>query len=138
MGSANCPIGGNLGQTEICYLRLPTHQAGPTAPSPLAAVSQPFLPPPSTSSCSSSAYLLVYLYIKFFPFFNLFFFFFFLMAAPTAYGKFPGQGLNPCLQSDLSCFIWILNPLCHDGNSPFFSLLKIVLLYLPFSFLLFF
>ena len=31
--------------------------------------------------------------------------------------KFPSQGSNPCLCSDLSCCTWLLNPVCHSRNS---------------------
>ena len=34
-------------------------------------------------------------YICIFVYTHITFSFFFFMAAPTAYGKFPGQGLNP-------------------------------------------
>ena len=42
---------------------------------------------------------------------------------PTA----PGQGLNLCLHSNPSHFSWILNPLCHSGNSFFESFVSPVL-----------
>ena len=63
------------------------------------------------------------------------FFFFNFMAAPLAYGSFPGQGwnlshicnldhscgntrsFNPQLCSDPSGCCWILNPLHHDGTA---------------------
>ena len=57
------------------------------------------------------------------------------MAAPVAYGSRPGieseqspdpltrwagLGLNLNLHNHPSCCSWILNPLCHNGNSSFF------------------
>ena len=69
----------------------------------------------------SPSYLLATQKLFCLPLSKLFFIKLFFFFNGRTYGiqKFPGQGLNPRLHSDLSCCSQILNPLCHGGNSKY-------------------